>query len=275
MRAGRLLALQPDPSRTGPAAPECGGQLRGYVPAVSDQVSATVVATQKVRPEAVGAYERWQVEVNEAAREFEGFGGVEVIPPTSGVPDDQVVVYRFDTAERLRVWLASDRRAALVAEAADLFVEEPVLRTVATPRERTVTVLVTHRVEPGREREYRRWQDGIDTAYASFPGFVSTEVFEPGEEQPDWVVVFRFADAESLQHWLDSDEHTDDRVAGPLPDRDAPDDPSLATHGRSSHGGAGADLERGKCGCADLAGDAGGDPPPAPMATHARAGEPP
>lgn len=74
----------------------------------------------------------------------------------------------------------------------------------------SVTVVASHRVQPGKEAEYRRWQAGIDAAAARFPGFVGIELFEPVPEvQPEFVVVFRFADGAALDHWLASPERAE------------------------------------------------------------------
>lgn len=168
-----------------------------------------MVVAQKVRPGSELEYERWQAEINAAAREFDGFERAEMIPPTTGVQDDHVVVFRFDTVEHLHAWLESDRRAEVMARGAHLFIEEPTLHQVTTPRSGTVTVVVTHRVKDGQQDAYRRWQKGIDAAVSRFRGFVSTEVFEPRAGQPDWVVVFRFDNNDNLQRWFDSRERAD------------------------------------------------------------------
>jgi hypothetical protein len=74
----------------------------------------------------------------------------------------------------------------------------------------TVTVVASHRVRPGKQAEYRRWQAGIDATAARFPGFVSTELLEPVPEvQPEFVVVFRFADSDALERWLASPERAE------------------------------------------------------------------
>lgn len=74
----------------------------------------------------------------------------------------------------------------------------------------TVAVVASHRVQPGRQAEYRQWQAGIDATAARFPGFVSTELLEPVPGvQPEFVVVFRFSDSDALERWLASRERAE------------------------------------------------------------------
>ena len=68
------------------------------------------------------------------------------------------------------------------------------------------TVVVSQRVSSGQESEYREWQAEISAAAAGFEGFGGTEVLQPVPGvQEDWVVVYRFDDAEHLSDWLRSD----------------------------------------------------------------------
>lgn len=168
--------------------------------------SATVVLAQRVRPGAEDEFERWQAGINDAARHFAGFEAAEVVHPVPGEQDDYVTVYRFGDAEMLRTWLDSQERSAWLERGEHLFETEPVQHTIATPRSKTVTVVVTHRVKVGAETAYRTWQRDIAAAARDTKGFVSSEAFEPAGEQPEWVVVFRFDEPRHLQAWLDSDK---------------------------------------------------------------------
>ncbi|MGZ6806452.1 MAG: antibiotic biosynthesis monooxygenase [Mycobacteriaceae bacterium] len=83
---------------------------------------------------------------------------------------------------------------------------DPPART-ATPA--PATVVITQRVRPGREAEFRRWQDHVDDAAASFTGFLGTEVTPPGDSQADCSVVYRFDGTTNLKRWLDSGTRRD------------------------------------------------------------------
>lgn len=168
--------------------------------------SATVVLAQRVRPGMEEPFETWQSGISAAARAYPGFEAAEMVRPVAGVQDEYVTVYRFDGAETLRRWLESSERASWLSRGEPFLEAAPIQHTVATPKRTAVTVVVTHRVKKGSDERYRTWQRDIDDAVRRFEGFVSTEVFEPSVEQPNWVVVFRFDDASHLQTWLDSDE---------------------------------------------------------------------
>ncbi len=168
---------------------------------------ATVVISLEVRPERRRDYEAWQSRINAAAAEFPGFEAVEVLPPSPGLQGDWVVVYRFRTAEELSSWLDSEVRRDLVAEAAPLLetAHESVIATPAAAGE-TVTVVASHRVKSGQGPRFEQWLAGITAAAREFPGFLGSELLRPvAGVQEEWVVVFRFAGAASLERWLDSE----------------------------------------------------------------------
>jgi uncharacterized protein len=69
------------------------------------------------------------------------------------------------------------------------------------------TVIVSRRVVPGREDEFRSWNGRLQAAAASFPGHVSSEAQPPSEVHPgEWIIVYRFATQPELDAWLSSDE---------------------------------------------------------------------
>lgn len=174
----------------------------------SRPASATVVIAQRVRPEREDEYRRWQVEINARCRTFPGFEGIEVVPPVAGVQDDYVVIFRFDSIAHLDGWLRSDARREGLAQGKALLEGEARQHLVADQHAGGPAsgMVVSTRVKPGREREYRRWQDRIDTEAARFPGFLGNEVFPPiPGVQEEWVAVIRFDTAAHLQSWLLSD----------------------------------------------------------------------
>ena len=77
---------------------------------------------------------------------------------------------------------------------------------MATSRS-TPTVIVSRTVRPGREREFEAWLDRLLDEARDAPGFVGLERQPPSDEQPnEWVVIYRFVDAESLRSWVGSAE---------------------------------------------------------------------
>jgi len=170
--------------------------------------SATVVIAQKVRPGRDKEYLSWQAEMNELCGTFPGYEAAEVVPPVEGVQNDYVVVFRFDTFPHLDGWLKSDAHRTLLARGQDFFVGDARQHVVAAPHTATAAagMVVSTRVKPGREAEYRAWQTTIDEEAARFPGFLGNEVFPavPGLQE-EWVVVVRFDSATHLQSWLESE----------------------------------------------------------------------
>jgi uncharacterized protein len=77
-----------------------------------------------------------------------------------------------------------------------------------TPDDRhTPTVIVARTAAPGRERQFQRWLKRLVDAASEAPGYVAADIQEPNALHPDeWVVVYRFRDADRLTAWLDSAE---------------------------------------------------------------------
>ena len=176
--------------------------------ASASPVSATVVISQRVRPDREKEYLAWQAEINTACSAFAGFESAEVVPPVPGFQEDFVILFRFDTPEHLDAWLRSDVRHRLLEQGAPTFASDPRQHTVARARagSRSAGMVVTTRVKPGREREFRQWEDTINAAASGFPGFQDVEVFPPvAGVQDEWVVVVRFDSPEHLEGWRLSD----------------------------------------------------------------------
>jgi uncharacterized protein len=73
--------------------------------------------------------------------------------------------------------------------------------------EAPATVIVSRRPKPGREPDLEHWIEEAGGAVARWPGYRGIEVFKPHPpEQPDYVVVFRFATEEQLEAWMRSDD---------------------------------------------------------------------
>ena len=70
----------------------------------------------------------------------------------------------------------------------------------------SATVIVGQRVKRGRADDFEHWQSSVNSAAATFAGFLATEVTRPVDEASDWTTVSRFASAEDLDRWLDSPE---------------------------------------------------------------------
>ncbi len=169
---------------------------------------ATVLISLTVREGREDDYQRWQQRVDQAASGFSGFEAAEQYPPTSGEQNAWSVVFRFSTIDQLTTWLNSTERQELLAEGEGLF-EGPTTQEVLAgepPTRDVVTAVVSHDVRPGREREFRHWQNKVRKVQEKSPGFMGLELFEPiPRVQAKWVAVFRYDSREHLEEWLDSE----------------------------------------------------------------------
>jgi uncharacterized protein len=171
--------------------------------------SATVMISHHVREDPEDDYRRWQEKTSKIASSFDGFQGKEGYPPDPDGEPVWVVVFRFSTPGQLNVWLNSkERQESLLGEGFPL-VEAPPTQQVLVggkPPQDVVTAVISHRVKPGRERDYPRWQDKAVKAQQKAPSYLGSELFKPVLGlQEDWVVVFRFDTREHLDRWLESD----------------------------------------------------------------------
>ncbi len=171
--------------------------------------SATVVITQRTRTGAEEAYRQWQAGIVSEARSFTGFEGIEIIAPTEGVQDDWVIVLHFDTPEHLADWLTSEVRRAHIAEAAEIL-EELDEHVIATPRGPTapVAVVVARRPVPGKEAAFESRQRELIALATKAPGYIDAELFRPVSGSDEWTLLFRFANAASLERWMASPERS-------------------------------------------------------------------
>ncbi|MGN9838854.1 antibiotic biosynthesis monooxygenase [Nonomuraea sp. H19] len=182
--------------------------MKPYVNRGSRGVGATVVISSKVREGREAEYRQWQQKISETMRSFAGFQGLEVCPPISGEQRAWSVVFRFSSTGELTGWLDSEIRRRLLGEVRPLLEEPSALEVLPgePPAREAVTAVISHNVRPGRERDFRRWQDKARKAQEKFPGFLGFEAFEPVPGvQEHWVVMFRYDTRERLDAWLESD----------------------------------------------------------------------
>jgi antibiotic biosynthesis monooxygenase (ABM) superfamily enzyme len=171
----------------------------------------TIVTQTRVRPDGTDAFARFQAAISGAVAEQPGFIEQSVLPPNPPVQTDWAILQRFATAEHATAWLRSERRLALLAEAQPLLVGADDVHLVhdaaAGALPAPVSAVITTRIKPGREAEFRRWEHRIAAAQARFPGFQGYR-FEPPIPgvQEDWLAILRFATDEAMQGWMNSAE---------------------------------------------------------------------
>jgi len=69
-----------------------------------------------------------------------------------------------------------------------------------------ITVAITRHVDPERAKEVAAWARAGEDLLRQSPGFLGNGWVRPDPESPEWHMLFRFADAESLAVWERSPE---------------------------------------------------------------------
>lgn len=72
--------------------------------------------------------------------------------------------------------------------------------TLAVP----VTVAIARRVDPARSSEMVAWMRAGTALAEAFPGFLGAGWVQSGPGSPEWHMLYRFADAETLRRWEES-----------------------------------------------------------------------
>jgi len=69
-----------------------------------------------------------------------------------------------------------------------------------------ITVAITRTVDPERAKEVAAWARAGEDLLRASPGFLGNGWLRPDPESPDWHMLFRFKDVESLASWERSPE---------------------------------------------------------------------
>jgi uncharacterized protein len=174
-----------------------------------------LVIRMKVRPGAAAEFSSWHARATTAAAGLNGFISAEVNAPTSSGPPEWKILQHFRSATELGAWRATERHRLLLEEAkslvdqddAEALREEQVAGDAA---DGVVTEIVTTYVKPGKDREYQQWAEKIHRAEAQFPGYRGGYLQPPvSDRQRYWTTLVRFATAEQLDAWLNSEVRRD------------------------------------------------------------------
>ncbi len=176
------------------------------LPAAASPV--TIVTQTRVADGRDSAFAAWQKTISEAVSRHPGFIKQTVIPPSPPTQLDWVILQRFADRGAASAWLQSDERKRLVAAAGDMLVGQDDVHLLrddpeggATP----VSVVISTRVKPGREEDYRHWERKIAAVQEHAPGLQGYRFEEPVPGiQDDWLAILRFDSEAHLQAWLDS-----------------------------------------------------------------------
>jgi antibiotic biosynthesis monooxygenase (ABM) superfamily enzyme len=169
----------------------------------------TLVTQTRVREGKADAFAAWQQAISATVAECPGFLEQTIMPPSPPAQADWVILQRFSNDDAAIGWLRSDRRRELLTEAQHLLVGPDDVHLVrdtgsgALPA--PVSVVISTRVKPGHETEFRRWEQKIAAAQAKSAGFQGYR-FEPPVPgvQDDWLSILRFDTEQNLRAWLES-----------------------------------------------------------------------
>lgn len=87
----------------------------------SETSSVSFIIEQDIPPETTDDFLRWQAEIIEASRRFEGFLRTENFPPSVNNNHKWYTVIHFDTPDNLTKWLDSDVRHQYIRTRQDRF----------------------------------------------------------------------------------------------------------------------------------------------------------
>ena len=162
-----------------------------------------------VRPDCNEEFARWQGETSGFIQHIPGFIEQRLLPPNPPLQVDWVILQRFASLADAQRWLRSPERQKRIEGVAPMLVGRDDVHIVQDEaggiKPAPVSTIISTRVKPGRETEYRAWERKIAAAQSKAPGLQGYR-FEPPVPgvQEDFVAILRFDTRENLQAWLDS-----------------------------------------------------------------------
>ncbi|MDL0431858.1 antibiotic biosynthesis monooxygenase [Marinobacter sp. TBZ242] len=73
-----------------------------------------------------------------------------------------------------------------------------------------LTVVVSRRVKKGQEAEFEKLSSRMTERASAFPGYLGATMFRPSSaDDPEYRIVFRFRDRETLTAWEESEERAE------------------------------------------------------------------
>lgn len=173
--------------------------------------AVTIVTQTRVRPGDEATFSDWQKGTSDAISRFPGFIQQTVMPPSPPAQVDWVILQRFTNTDAATAWLNSRERLERVASAQPILIGSDDVHLVrdggAGVLPSPVSAVISTRIKPGSEADYRAWERRIAAAQSKAPGFQGYR-FQPPVPgvQEDWLAILRFDSEANLQAWLDSPE---------------------------------------------------------------------
>ncbi|MEQ1951418.1 antibiotic biosynthesis monooxygenase [Mesorhizobium sp. CN2-181] len=179
---------------------------------MSDAAKSVSIVTQTcVRPEYAEAFAKWQGETSRVISGFPGFIEQQLMPPHPPLQVDWVILQRFASLDDAKRWLGSSERQSRIEGASQMLVGRDDVHIVrddaSAARTAPVSAVISTRVKPGMEVEYRKWEQKIAAAQSKAIGLLGYR-FEPSVPgvQEDCVAILRFDSEANLKAWLESPE---------------------------------------------------------------------
>lgn len=172
-------------------------------------MTVSIVTQTTVRPEYAEDFARWQGETTTVISRLPGFIEQRLMPPNPPLQVDWVILQRFATLQDAQRWLGSPERQSRLEGAAPMLIGRDDVHIVRDDdggiRPAPVSAVISTRVRPGMEEEYRAWERRIAVAQSRAPGLQGYR-FEPPVPgvQEDFVAILRFDSEANLQAWLAS-----------------------------------------------------------------------
>jgi uncharacterized protein len=172
-------------------------------------MTVSIVTQTSVRPERSEDFARWQGETSHLVARFPGFVEQRLMPPNPPLQVDWVILQRFHTMEDAQRWLISPERQTRLEGAAPFLIGRDDVHIVRDDeggrKPAPVSAVISTRVKPGKDVEYRAWERKIAAAQSKAPGLQGYR-FEPPVPgvQDDYVAILRFDNQANLNAWLES-----------------------------------------------------------------------
>lgn len=177
--------------------------------AVSDGL-VTIVTQTRVLPGHEDAFAAWQKATGEVVARFPGFLDQVIHSPTPPVQVDWVILQRFASTAEAVGWLNSPERLSRVAGIQHMLVgtdDVHLVRDGTGVMPAPISAVISTRVKPEMEKDYRAWEQRMAGVQSKAPGFQGYR-FEPPIPgvQVDWLHILRFDTEDHLKAWMASPE---------------------------------------------------------------------
>ncbi len=166
----------------------------------------TAVAVYQVGEGMADLVVQWQERLDETAATYKGFIETQVTRASS-VQDSWAAAVTFSSERRLRAWLLSGERHALLDEGVALgMAHEREIVFVEGQSPPDGVAVFFHKVAPRDSASFVQSALALREQARNFAGFLGSVLLQPGENQGLWISVMQFDSKDDLQVWLSSPE---------------------------------------------------------------------